>query len=142
MSSQFDSQFRTFDVPADSDSFAITEYTWPFTGTLDTNLHLAKHHSHIGHFHYSLLIAATAAELGLDAARFHSVSGCDAVPTSQAGFTSNKAMLAHLTARFPSFLSFEADEPSRLLCRADGSVERVDDDAISGRGPGWFFDRR
>jgi len=127
------SLFGTIPVPAAEDSFIAYEGHWGFDGTLLTDRQLGAHaHSHNNKFWASYLIAASPAELGLDRPPFFSTTGCDAVPTAQAGFATQFDMLTWLMSRSPSSFSLTAPD-SRLICRATATNAPV------GR---FFYDRQ
>ena len=90
------------------------------------NRTLSHVHTHAIKFQVAFLINATAAELGLDASRFASSSGCDVVNTTRAGFASNDEMIRHLSTSHPKLFSL-TDPDSRLICRAIGNTARVGD---------------
>jgi len=138
---KLDTQFRTFDVPASEDGFAIYEGRWPFTGDVLTDTILTKHHAHVGHFHFNLLIAGSARELGLDREQFFSRSGCDAVATRHAGYSSNLDMLAKLIERCPRCFSMTAAN-SRVLCAANASAAEVHDRSLTNTDQPYRYNRR
>jgi hypothetical protein len=138
---KLDTQFRTFDVPASEDAFAIYEGHWPFTADILTEGILTKHHSHVGHFHRNILIAGSVRDLGLHSKQFYSRTGCDAVTTRHAGFASNKAMLDALIERCPSCFSTSAPS-SRVLCTANASAVAVHDRSLTNTDEPYRYNRR
>ena len=108
---EMNSTFQTNLVPMDEDSFMFWEGTFTSNGHLVGSDELTHMNSHDSRMQYTLLLQASAAELGLNQSRFFSVDGCTVPPTSQAGFANNVELVAYMQAQCPS--CFEAP---RLLC--------------------------
>ena len=110
----------TVDVPVDRDSFLLIESTWPSDFSIITDKRISRSRTHSEHALYGFLIAASAADLGVDAPPFYSPTGCDVVETATAGFASAEEMLHALTQRCPECFSRQPSS-TRLLCAMNAS---------------------
>jgi len=120
----------TVDAPVDRDSFMLIESSWPSDFLIITDKRISRSHTHSEHALYGFLIAASAADLGVDAPPFYSPTGCDLVDTAAAGFASADEMLDALIRRCPECFSWQPSstlQPSgtRLLCAMNASYAYV-----------------